>query len=40
MNLKKVSADSNIPVLSGSTGNLPWNEIDILGRAMQLQSFF
>lgn len=29
--LKKVSTDSNIPVLSGSTGDLPWNELEIFG---------
>lgn len=29
--LQKVSADSNIPVLSGSTGDLPWNELEIFG---------
>ena len=31
--LKKVSLDSNIPVLSGSTGDLPWSELDIFGKS-------
>ena len=33
MNSKKISADSNIPVLSGSTGDLPWTELEIFGKS-------
>ncbi len=29
--LQKISVNSNIPILSGSTGDLPWNDLEIFG---------